>query len=545
MTDRLDLPSRYRKAVEALLREHVPDAEVWAYGSRVNGMSHPGSDLDLVLRSPTLEQLGDGYHDLVEAFQESNIPILIQAHDWARLPESFHREIERDYVVVQEGTEQPVPGEWREVTLGNLIDIKHGFAFKGSSIHDDPQGDILLTPGNFAIGGGFKGDKIKYYDGHIPEEFVLGEGDLLVSMTDLSKQSDTLGYPALVPSRPDVRRYLHNQRLGKISLKRTGEAFARYLYYILCSTEYRSEVLASATGTTVKHTSPERIKQFRFILPPLPEQRAIAHILGTLDDKIELNRRMNETLEEMARALFQSWFVDFDPVRAKMEGRDTGLPPDLAALFPDRLVDSEVGEIPEGWQVRALGDVLEQRVERCRPSPETKAIPYVPIDCISPRSLSLTSSKSGDAAQSSLTRFYRGDLLFGAMRPYFHKVCIAPFDGTTRTTAFVLYPKFDYDFSFGTCLLHNPSTIDFATRNATGSTIPYAVWADSLELMPTIMPPIPIRKAFHAVVQAVLHRFPETYFETQALTTLRDSLLPRLVSGEVRVEAERVMEVTN
>ena len=81
----------------------MPDAEVWAYGSRVNGMSHPGSDLDLVLRSPTLEQLGDGFHDLVEAFQESNIPILIQAHDWARLPESFHREIERDYVVVQEG----------------------------------------------------------------------------------------------------------------------------------------------------------------------------------------------------------------------------------------------------------------------------------------------------------------------------------------------------------------------------------------------------------------------------------------------------------
>ena len=337
----------------------MPDAEVWAYGSRVNGMSHPGSDLDLVLRGPTLEQLGDGFHDLVEAFQESNIPILVQAHDWARLPESFHREIERDYVVVQEGTEQPVPGEWREVTLGNLIDIKHGFAFKGSSIHDDPQGDILLTPGNFAIGGGFKRDKFKYYDGPIPEEFVLGEGDLVVSMTDLSKQSDTLGYPALVPSRPDVRRYLHNQRLGKISLKRTGEAFARYLYYILCSTEYRSEILASATGTTVKHTSPERIKQFRFILPSLPEQRAIAHILGTLDDKIELNRRMNETLEEMARALFQSWFVDFDPVRAKMEGRDTGLPPDLAALFPDRLVDSELGLVPEGWGVGVLSDAIE------------------------------------------------------------------------------------------------------------------------------------------------------------------------------------------
>ena len=98
----------------------------------------------------------------------------------------------------------------------------------------------------------------------------------------------------------------------------------------------------------------------RIPLPPRREQRAIAHILGTLDDKIELNRRMNETLEAMARALFKSWFVDFDPVRAKAEGRDPGLPKPLADLFPDRLVDSELGEIPEGWEVRCFGDVVEQ-----------------------------------------------------------------------------------------------------------------------------------------------------------------------------------------
>ena len=103
MTDRLALPPRYRRMVEALLREHVPDAEVWAYGSRVNGRSHDGSDLDLVVRGPALEPLGIEFSELVEAFQESNIPILVQAHDWARLPESFHVEIERGYVVVQAG----------------------------------------------------------------------------------------------------------------------------------------------------------------------------------------------------------------------------------------------------------------------------------------------------------------------------------------------------------------------------------------------------------------------------------------------------------
>ena len=100
MTDRLDLPDRYREQLEALLRQHAPEAEVWAYGSRINGRCHPGSDLDLVLRSPTLTPLGNGLMGLVEALERSNIPILVQVHDWAGLPESFHREIERDYVVV-------------------------------------------------------------------------------------------------------------------------------------------------------------------------------------------------------------------------------------------------------------------------------------------------------------------------------------------------------------------------------------------------------------------------------------------------------------
>ena len=100
-TDRLDLPPRYREELEALLQEYVPDAEVWAYGSRINGRCHEGSDLDLVLRGPALEPLGYEYVELVEALEQSNLPILVQVHDWAQLPESFHLEIERDYVVLQ------------------------------------------------------------------------------------------------------------------------------------------------------------------------------------------------------------------------------------------------------------------------------------------------------------------------------------------------------------------------------------------------------------------------------------------------------------
>ena len=96
--------------------------------------------------------------------------------------------------------------EWQIDSLGRLVDIKHGFAFKGGFIHDEPFGDVLLTPGNFAIGGGFKGDRFKYYDGPVSKEFVLEEGDLVVTMTDLSKEADTLGYPGFVPARRDGRR---------------------------------------------------------------------------------------------------------------------------------------------------------------------------------------------------------------------------------------------------------------------------------------------------------------------------------------------------
>ena len=228
--------------------------------------------------------------------------------------------------------------EWPKKSLGELIEIKHGFAFKGEFFQEGVCKDVLLTPGNFTVGGGFKSEKFKFYGGPVPNEYVLRQGDLIVTMTDLSKNADTLGYPAIVPLSDKEFRFLHNQRLGKVIVKNNDFLDCGYLYYLMCSRTYRHEVLASATGTTVKHTAPERIKRFRFDLPPLGEQRRIANILGSLDDKIELNRQMNETLEAMARAIFKSWFVDFDPVRAKVEGREAvGMDADTAALFPAKL----------------------------------------------------------------------------------------------------------------------------------------------------------------------------------------------------------------
>lgn len=161
--------------------------------------------------------------------------------------------------------------EWREVTMEEVATIKHGFAFKGEYFTDIPQPSVLLTPGNFAIGGGFQTGKPKYYGGPIPVDYVLAEGDLVVTMTDLSKASDTLGYAARVP-RTAGTTYLHNQRTGLVQVKDSKAVRVEWLHYLMRTQPYRSWVIGSASGTTVKHTSPSRIGAYAFKLPPVAEQ---------------------------------------------------------------------------------------------------------------------------------------------------------------------------------------------------------------------------------------------------------------------------------
>ena len=311
MTDRLHLPRRYRDQIEPLLREHVPGVEVWAYGSRVNGMCHEASDLDLVLRRPGLKPLAGEYLDLVEAFQQSNIPILVQAHDWARLPENFHREIERDYVVVQEeAMKQSVAmeGEWREYEFAALCDITRGASPR--PIHEWISeigipwlkiADASATTSRF-----INHTKERIRSDGIAKSVPVFPGDLILS------NSATPGIPKFV----GIEACIHDGWLLLRNLRRLDKLFCYYLLLF-----ERPRIVEQGNGTVFTNLRTDILKRHRVKLPPLSEQRAIAHVLGTLDDKIELNRRMNATLEEMARALFKSWFVDFEPVRAKMEGR--------------------------------------------------------------------------------------------------------------------------------------------------------------------------------------------------------------------------------
>lgn len=189
--------------------------------------------------------------------------------------------------------------KWKEYSLDDLIHIKHGYAFKGEFFSEEPTDDILLTPGNFAIGGGFKAQKLKYYNGDFPVDYILDENDVIVTMTDLSKEADTLGFSAKVPAWYG-KRFLHNQRIGLVKLK-TDDFDQDYLYWLMRTFSYQRFVANGATGATVKHTSPTKICQYKFTAPvDKNTQRKIASILSAYDDLIENNLKRIKLLEEKA-----------------------------------------------------------------------------------------------------------------------------------------------------------------------------------------------------------------------------------------------------
>lgn len=233
--------------------------------------------------------------------------------------------------------------EWRQRTLGDLIHVKHGYAFKGEFFAD--EGDkLVLKPGNFPIGRGItlRPGKDAYYTGYYPPAFELTPGDLLVVMTDLTQAAPILGAPAFVPAEPVM---LHNQRLGLVRVKPGVEVDRRFLYYAMLSDTSRSQIRATATGATVRHTAPERIYRVKLGVPDLPTQRVIGDVLGSIDDLIENNRRRVQVLEELTRAIYREWFVKF-----RYAGHQ-GVPE----------IDSILGPIPEGWRVGTIGEVLELR----------------------------------------------------------------------------------------------------------------------------------------------------------------------------------------
>jgi type I restriction enzyme S subunit len=318
-----------------------------------------------------------------------------------------------------------------------------------------------------------------------------------------------------------------------------------FLKFLMQSEDVQKQLRARATGTTVLGIKQTELRKVFLTLPPLPEQRAIAHILGTLDDKIELNRRMSQTLEAMARALFKAWFVDFEPVRAKMEGRWQrgqslpGLPAHLYDLFPDRLVDSELGEIPEGWEVDQISNHFRVTMGQSPPGS--------------------TYNEKGDGLP-----FYQGRVDFGFRFPTRRVFCTAPTRladaGDTLVT--VRAPVGDSNMALERCCIgrgvaavrHTSGAVSytyyfvrslksvFESFEAEG-TVFGAITKDAFLSIKCVVPPTELVQRFEQLCRPIDEKIERAERESRTLAALRDALLPKLISGELRVkDAEQFLK---
>jgi type I restriction enzyme S subunit len=514
----IDISPENWRIVSDILQRLVPDREVWAFGSRAKWSAKEYSDLDIAVIGD--EPLGlTRTAELTEAFQESALPFKVDVVDWATISPSFRRVIQGHHVGLQQSIAM---ASWIDGTLADVsIDVAYGYT---ASAENEPVGPHFLRITDIQ-GGYFEWKTVPHCK--ISEDkkknYLLNIGDIVVART-----GNTTGENAIIREKSDsvFASYLIRFRPD------TSKVVPDFIWYQMRSPAWWHFVNAIKGGSAQPGANAKQLGSFPVHYPQsLDEQREISSVFRALDDKIALLRQTNATLEAIAQALFKSWFVDFDPVRAKAEGREPeGVPPEIAELFPSEFVESELGEIPNGWQVGRLGDIVVQRNERTKPSPATEQQPYVPIECISSKSVFLAESKSGIEAQSSLIKFYRDDILFGAMRPYFHKVCLAPYDGTTRTTAFVLVARKAGQTSYCLFQLFADTTIDFATNHSEGSTIPYAKWNDSLETMPIVIPPDALIEHFSTIVKPFIAWGIENIQQARVLCETRDLLLPRLMS---------------
>lgn len=193
-------------------------------------------------------------------------------------------------------------GNWKEVFLGEFISVKHGYAFKGNCITTEPTNLILVTPGNFKIGGGFKFNKFKYYTNEdFPSDYIFKTGDLAVTMTDLSVQGDTLGYPALIPENYSKVKYLHNQRVGKVLFKK--EISKSFIYHLMKTKDYQWFILGSASGTSIRHTSPTSICEYSFALPPKEKLLKFDNFAIESEEKIKINQNQIRSLTQLRDTL--------------------------------------------------------------------------------------------------------------------------------------------------------------------------------------------------------------------------------------------------
>ena len=439
-------------------------------------------------------------------------------------------------------------GEWTSTTLGAICSFATGSAFPKSA-----QGDMV---GKYPF--------IKVSDMNLPgnDRFITIANNWVSKETQARLRAKVHPEGSTVFAKIGValtynrRRILtqpaliDNNMMAAIPI--AGLVDHLFFYYMLCTIDF-NEV---AVGTALPYLNISDLSRITVRLPSLKDQQAIACILGTLDDKIELNRRMNQTLEDIARAIFKSWFINFDPVRAKAAVRRAypnwtnaqisraacpNLKPEIAELFPDSFEDSELGEIPKGWEVGTLGDVADHPRRSVQPSQIEPQTPYIALEHMPRRCIALSDWSTGDGLESSKFSFKKGEILFGKLRPYFHKVGVAPVDGVCSTDIVVIAPRTPFYFALVMGIVSSDEFIEYTNAGSTGTKMPRTSWAE-MTRYDIALPPKALAQAFTDRVVPEVDRIIAAIHESRTLAALRDALLPKLISGKLRVpDAERIV----
>jgi type I restriction enzyme S subunit len=531
----IDVRPDHWAIVRDILQKHVPQFEVWAFGSRAKWSAKEYSDLDLAVITDRPLSISTSAA-LADDLAESDLPWKVDVVDWATTAESFRKIIARDKVVVQRGAGM---SEWRQFEIGRAFDVNPSRAIQRGKVTPFIPMDALPEHARSAARideREFTGSGTKFQN-----------GDTLVARITPCLEN---GKTAFISGLPDGV-VAHGSTEYIVLAGKPNQSDNLFAYYLARSPDFRQYAIGHMEGTSGRQRVPSiAVEKYLVSLPSLQKQRAIAHILGTFDDKIELNRRMNETLEAIARAKFKSWFVDFDPVRAKMSGEPSesicqrlGLTPDLLALFPDRLVDSELGEIPEGWDVKPLDVVADYlnglALQKFPPESETEWLPVIKIS-----QLKKGDTSGADRASCNLKPEYivnDGDVIFswsgslevdiwcggrGALNQHLFKVTSAN------------YPKWFY---YQWTKHHLASFQAIASGKAV--TMGH-IQRKHLTQALCAVPQKPLMGKLDDIMATLLEKQIENRKASRTLAMVRDELLPKLLSGRLRVsEADSSVEV--
>ena len=394
--------------------------------------------------------------------------------------------------------------EWKRYKLGELLRVKHGWAFKGEFFSDTGVQSIL-TPGNFYESGGFKANPLKdrFYSGDYPKEYLCSKGDLVVAMTE--QAAGLLGSTAIVP---EDNRYLHNQRIGLISCNESlNKDFA---YYLFMTQSVRQQISRSASGTKVKHTSPEKIYDVQVDIPKIQTQKNIAIFLSSLDKKIQINNQINQELEAMAKTLYNYWFVQFDfPDQNgkpyKSSGGKMVYHPELKR------------EIPEGWGVARLGELQITTGKRdANFGTENGKYDFW--------------TTANNPIKSDEFSFEGKAILIAGNGNFYVNFTDGKFEAYQRTYVIQSEDEKMLIFMYMACL----QSVEKLRKGSNGSIIKYITIGDINDISSPFEQNVV--DEFIKIYRPLIDLISNNKKENQQLTQLRDWLLPMLMNGQVKIE---------